>query len=132
MTRLDDASRIPQPGWAFRITALHTPATGAPWLTGTWHRADRQPADPACALWLILAQQSAGLLQVALLADHEQIPGAYRPLARHDGLRPGAWSAALAPAVAAHPWVAVIHHPKPPTAQERAARAILAYLITRR
>lgn len=132
MTRLQDASRIPQPGWAFRITALHTSDTRAPWLTGTWHRAGTQPADPACAVWLLLAEPGPGRLQAALFADHEQVPGAYRPLARHDGLRPGAWTGALAPAIAAHPFTTVIHHPEPHRAKDRVARAILAYLITRR
>jgi hypothetical protein len=132
MSRLHAASRIPQPGWAFRISTLHTSDTAPPWLTGTWHRAGEQSADPACALWLILAQQPAGLLEVALLADHEQIPGAYRQLARHRGLHPGAWTGVLAPQIAAHPFATVIHHPQPRRAKERAARALLAYLITRR
>lgn len=132
MTRLQDSSRIPQPGWAFRITALHTSDTRAPWLTGTWHRAGTQPPDPACALWLILAEHDPGRLEAALFADHEQVPSAYRHLAHHHGLRPGSWTGALAPAIAAHPFTTVIHHPNPHRAKDRAARAILAYLITRR
>lgn len=132
MTRLDDASRIPPPGWAFRITVLHTSQARGPGLTGTWHRARTESPDPACARWLILAEPSAGLLDAALFADHEQIPGAYRPLARYTGLAPGAWSSALAPIIAAHPWTTHIHHPTPRAGREHAARAILAYLITHR
>ena len=132
MTRLEDASRIPQPGWMFRITALHTSATRAPWLIGTWHCAGTQPPDPACALWLILAEHSPGRLDAALFADHEQIPGAYRPLARHDGLHRGTWTAVLAPQIAAHPFVTSIRHPEPRRAEDAVARALLAHLIARR
>ena len=130
VTRLDDSSRIPPPGWAFRITTLRTSATRAPWLTGTWHQGGTQSADPTCALWLVLAEERAGLLHAALFADHEQIPGAYRHLAHHHGLAPGTWTSVLAPALASHPFTTHIHHPAPRTGRARAARALLAYLIT--
>lgn len=132
MTRLDGASRIPEQGWAFRISALHTSDTQTPWLTGAWYRNGAQPADPACALWLVLAEQAGGLVTVGLLADHEHNPGAFRPLVRHTGLERYAWISAIAPVLAAHPWACQTHHPKPRTGRERAARAILAYLITSR
>ncbi len=131
MTRLDAASPIPEPGWAFRIRALHTSDTARPYLTGTWHRRGDQGADPSCALWLMLAEHRAGLLDVALFADHEQIPGAFTPLVRYTHLALGTWTSAIAPLLAAHPWASHVHHPKPHTGRERAARAILAYLITR-
>ena len=131
MTRLDAQSPIPEPGWAFRIRALHTSDTARPNLTGTWHRRCEQSADPACALWLLLAQHTDGAVSVAVLADHQHTPGAVTPLARHTALAPGTWTSAIAPLVAAHPWATHVHHPKPRTGRERAARAILAYLITR-
>lgn len=131
MTRLDGASRIPEPGWAFRITALHTSDTRPPYLTGTWHRGGQQPADPACALWLLLAEQSDGRVSVAVLADHQHTPGAFTPLTRHTALPPGTWTSTIAPLLAAHPWTTHLHHSRPRTGRERAARAILAYLITR-
>lgn len=132
MTRLHAASRIPQPGWVFRITALHTSDTQAPWLTGTWHQGGRHPADPACALWLLLAEHANHTVEVAVLADHEHTPGAVTPLTRHTDLPPGTWTSMIAPLIAAHPWTAHVHHPKPRTGRERAARAILAHLITHR
>lgn len=132
MTRLDGASRIPPPGWAFRISILHTSDSAAPWLTGTWHHGGAQPADRACALWLLLAERADGTVDAALLADHEQIPAAYRQLAHHTRLAPGTWTGALAPSIAAHPFTTHIHHPTPRTGHERAARALLAYLITHR
>jgi len=131
MTRLDARSRIPEPGWMFRITALHTCDTQTPWLTGTWHRAGTQPPDPACALWLILAEQAGGQVTVGLLADHEQTPTVFLPLARLTGLDPAAWTSAIAPQVAAHPYTTHLHHPKPRKSPDRAARAILAYLVSR-
>jgi hypothetical protein len=132
VTRLDSQSRIPEPGWMFRITALHTCETETPWLTGTWHRAGTQPADPACALWLILAEQTGGQVSVGLLADHEHTPGRFVPLARYTGLHPAAWTSAIAPALAAHPYTAHLHHPAPRKTRDRAARTILAYLMTSR
>jgi hypothetical protein len=69
----------------FRISALHTSDTALPWLTGTWHRSGTQPADPACALWLVLAEQAGGQVTVGLLADHEHSPGCFVPLARYTG-----------------------------------------------
>lgn len=132
MIRLDAASRLPESGWAFRITALHTCDTRPPYLTGTWHRDARQPAEPACALWLLLAEQPDNRVSVAVLADHEHTPGAFTPLARHTALAPGTWTSVIAPLLAAHPFSSHIHHPRPRTGRDRAARAILAYLITRR
>jgi hypothetical protein len=131
VTRLDTASRIPEPGWAFRLSALHTSDSATPYLTGTWHRGGQQPADPACALWLVLAE-AGGQVSVGLLADHEQHPGAFIPLARYDGLDPRAWTSAIAPHIAAPPYTAPIHHPAPRKTRDRTARAILAYLITSR
>lgn len=132
MTRLDTATRIPEPGWMFRLAALHTSDTTTPWLTGSWHLAGHQPPDPACAVWLLLAEQAGGRVQVALLADHERQPDLFTPLARHDGLDPAAWTSAIAPQIAAHPWVTHIHHRAPRKSRDRAARAILAYLLTQR
>jgi len=132
MTRLDATTRVPEPGWAFRITELHTSDTETPWMTGTWHRRGRQPADPRCALWILLAEQAGGEIDAALLADHSRTPGAVTPLGIYSGLEPGTWTSVLAPAIAAHPWSTHTHHPKPRTARDRTARAILAYLITRR
>jgi hypothetical protein len=131
MTRMDAHCRIPEPGWAFRITALHTSDTETPWLTGTWHKAGSQPADPACALWLLLAEHAGGV-DVALMADHEHTFGAFTSIAHHTGLGPGIWTSVLAPAIAAHPFATVVHHPKPHRAKDRAACALLAYLITSR
>lgn len=131
-TRLDAASRIPEPGWAFRITALHTLHAQPPYLTGTWHHGGRQPADPACALWLLLAEQPDGRVSVAVLADHEHTPGVFTPLVRHIALPPGTWTGIIAPFVAAHPFSTHIHHPKRRTGRDRAARALLAHLITLR
>jgi hypothetical protein len=131
VTRLDSSSRIPEPGWAFRITALHTSDTTTPHLTGAWHRGGQQPADPACALWLLLAE-GGGQVSVDLLADHEQHPGAFVPLARYDGLDPRAWTSAIAPHIASHPYTTHLHHPKPRRSRDRAARALLAYLMTSR
>jgi hypothetical protein len=128
VTRLDTASRIPEPGWAFRISTLHTSDTATPYLTGTWHRGGQQPADPACALWLLLGE-ATGQVSVGLLADHEHHPGTLVPLARFDGLDPGAWASAIAPHIAAHPYTTHLHHRQP---RDRAARAILAYLMTSR
>jgi hypothetical protein len=130
VTRLDDTSRIPEPGWGFRISALHTSDTAPAYLTGTWHRLGTQPADPACALWLVLAEQAGGKVQATVLADHEHQHRAYQALARYDDLPPAAWTVQLAPALAAHPWTTRVHHPKPRHGADRAARAILAFLIT--
>ena len=132
MTRLDAGTPIPDPreAWAFRISALHTSDTRSPYVTGAWHRAGEQPADPRCALWILLAEHTPGALDAALIADHPQHPGEVTVIASHPGIEPGTWMPMLAPAIAAHPWSTHIHHPKPRKGRDRAARAILAYLIT--
>lgn len=130
MNRLDAASPIPEPGWAFRIHTLHTSDTAAPYLTGTWHHGGAQPADPTCALWLVLAPLAGGEVEIAVLADHEQIPGTFAPIARYTSLQSGTWTQILAPVIAAHPYVTCEHTPAPAQPRHRAARAILAYLIT--
>ncbi|MBR7830624.1 hypothetical protein KDK95_30260 [Actinospica sp. MGRD01-02] len=130
MTALDAASAIPEPGWAFRIHTLHTSDTCPPHLTGTWHHGGQQPEDPGCALWLILADRAGGI-DLALFADHEQIPGAVTPIALHTGLPPDTWLEVAAPVIAAHPYVTCEHTSalKRRRRSDRAARAILAYLI---
>ena len=130
MNRLDAATAIPGPGWAFRIHTLHTSDTGAPYLTGTWHHGGQQPADPGCALWLALAARAGGEVDLALFADHEQIPGTFTPVARYTGLAPGTWIRVAALAITAHPYVACEHQAAAREHRHRAARAILAFLIT--
>jgi hypothetical protein len=73
VNRLDTATPVPEPGWAFRIHTLHTSETEPPYLTGTWHHGGQQPADPGCALWLVLAARAGGEVDLAVFADHEQI-----------------------------------------------------------
>lgn len=128
MNRLDATSPIPEPGWAFRIHTLHTSDTEPPYLTGTWHHGGQQPADPGCALWLLLATHAGGT-DLALYADHEQIPDTFTPIARYTSLAPGTWISLAAPVIAAHPYVTCEHTSAPHRQQHRAARAILAYLI---
>jgi hypothetical protein len=127
--RLDAASAIPEPGWAFRIHTLHTSDTEPPYLTGTWYHGGQQPADCACALWLILAVSIAGEVEIAVFADHEQIPDALIPIARYTGLAPGTWMRTATPAIAAHPYV-THEHTAAHEPHHRAARAILAYHIS--
>jgi len=130
VNRLDAASAIPEPGWAFRIHTLHTSDTEPPYLTGTWHHGGRQPEDPGCALWLILAARAVGI-DLAVFADHEQIPGTVTPIAHYTNLPPGTWTQVAAPVIAAHPYVTCEHTSTPELRRsDRAARAILAYLIT--
>ena len=45
-TVLAAGSAIPGPGWAFRITALHTAPATPPWFTGTWHQPGEGSCDP--------------------------------------------------------------------------------------
>ncbi len=132
MSSLDGTCPIPEPGWAFRIEALHTSETAAPYLTGTWHRGGARSSEPACALWLVLAAHAGGEVDLALFADHEQIPDTFVPVARYTGLAPGAWMRIAAPAIAAHPYVTCEHTPGAREPRRRAARAILAYLIAHR
>lgn len=129
MNRLDATSPIPEPGWAFRIHTLHTSDTEPPYLTGTWHHGGQQPADRGCALWLMLAAHAAGEVDLALYADHEQIPDTFTPIARYTSLAPGTWTSLAAPVLAAHPYVTCEHTTAPEWPRHRAARAILAYLI---
>ncbi|WP_034270825.1 hypothetical protein [Actinospica robiniae] len=131
MTRLDGACPIPGLGWAFRIHTLHTSETDAPYLTGTWHHGGTQSTGPGCALWLALAARAGGEVDLALFADHEQISDTFAPVARYTGLAPGTWLRTAAPAIAAHPYVALEHTGTERANRHRAARAILAYLITR-
>jgi hypothetical protein len=129
VNRLDTATPVPEPGWAFRIHTLHTSETEPPYLTGTWHHGGQQPADPGCALWLVLAARAGGEVDLAVFADHEQIPDAFTPIARYSCLAPGTWISAAAPVIAAHPYITCEHTGAPEPRRHRAARAILAYLI---
>jgi hypothetical protein len=131
VNRLDAASPIPEPGWAFRIHTLHTSQTEPPYLTGTWHYGGHQPADCGCALWLMLAAHAGGGIDLAVFADHEQIPDTFTPLARYTSLAPDTWTSIAAPVIAAHPYV-TCEHTRAPRQHHRAARAILAYLIAHR
>jgi hypothetical protein len=130
VNRLDAATAVPGPGWAFRIHTLHTSDTQAPYLTGTWHYGGAPSSEPGCALWLVLAGRAGGEVDLALLADHEQIPDTFTPLTRYTGLAPGTWLRTAAPAIAAHPYVTCEHTPALCDQRHRGARAILAYLIT--
>ena len=132
MNRLDATSPIPELGWAFRIHTLHTSETEPPYLTGTWHHGGHQPEDPGCALWLMLAAHAGGEVDLALYADHEQIPDTFTPIARYTSLPPAAWTSIAAPAIANHPYVTCVHTSASERPRQRAARAILAYLIADR
>jgi hypothetical protein len=130
VNRLDATSPIPGPGWAFRIHALHTSDTGPPYLTGTWHQGGAQVLEPGCALSLMLAARAGGEVDLAVFADHEQIPDIFTPIARYTHLPPGMWMSTVVPVIAAHPYVTWEHDPGAHGNRHRAARAILAYLIT--
>ena len=130
MNRLEGHSPIPALGWAFRIRTLHTSDAEPPYLTGTWHYGGTQSTEPGCALWLALAARDGGGVDLVLFADHEQIPDTFAPLARYAALAPGSWLRTAAPAIAAHPYVTCEHTPAVREHGQRAARAILAYLIT--
>lgn len=129
MNRLDAASPIPEAGWAFRIHTLHTSETAPAYLTGTWHRDGQQPSESSCALWLMLGLR-AGRIDLALYADHEQIPGAFTPIASFTSLPPDGWISLATPVIAAHPYVGCEHTSALERPRHRVARAILAYLIT--
>lgn len=131
MSSLNGNCPIPEAGWAFRIEALRTSETAAPYLTGTWHHRGAQSSEPGCALWLVLAARAGGEVELGLFADHEQIPETFTPVARYTALAPGTWLHIAAPAIAAHPYVTCEHTPGRHEPRHRAARAILAYLITR-
>jgi hypothetical protein len=72
----------------------------------------------------------AGGIDLAVFADHEQIPDTFTPIARYTDLAPDTWTSLAAPVIAAHPYATVEHTTAPGRQHHRAARAILAYLIT--
>ncbi|GAA1966573.1 hypothetical protein [Catenulispora subtropica] len=130
---LGDTTPLPPPGWSFRIAEVHLPHGRAPWFTGTWHRTGTQPADdPKCALWLTITPGPRRTVTVTLAADDDKAHGRFQPLAHAAGLPEDAWTAAIAPAVAAHRWTRRVHYTRGSKTPDRLARAILAHLIVHR
>ena len=131
MHELRTSDPIPHPGSCFQIDTVHTSAETAPWFTGYWTSPDHPAPDPRVALRLWLAPGPFGRIGVLLSADDEHVYGRHHPLAGWNALPANAWSAAVAPTVATHPWAAHTHHGwEPREGGDKILRAALAYLLT--
>lgn len=123
---------IPYQGAEFQIDTVHTSADEAPWFTGFWQRPGRPTPDTRVALRLRLTPEGPGRISVLLTADDQHTYGALHQLASWTGLPSGAWTVAVAPTVAAHPWAAHTHHwSEPNKGGNKILRAALAYILTR-
>jgi hypothetical protein len=131
MHALRNGDPIPHPGRCFQIDTVHTCTDQAPWFTGHWTSPDRPAPDPRVALRLWLTPDPHARISILLTADDEHVYGHHHPLAGWSALPAHAWTAAVAPTLAAHPWAAHTHHAwQARTGEHKILRAALAYLLT--
>ena len=111
MDLLRTTDPIPAPGTCFQIDTVHTSTDTAPWFTGyRQHHPEAATPDTRTALRLHLTPEPEGRISVLLTADDRHVYGLRHQLAAWTALPANAWTAAVAPTVAAHPWAAHTHH----------------------
>ena len=114
----------------FHLTHVHTADDAPAAFVGTWITPGRPHNDgPQCGVYIDLVRRDNGTVAAALTADREDVQGT-RVVAAWEVLSPHDWPQAIAPAAAAHPWLAHTHHwveEKP--LFNRWQRAALAWLI---